>query len=446
MKYSDEENYKRMTETPIPKLIISLAVPTTVSQLITTIYNTADTFFVSQLSTSATAAAGVVFALMTIMQAVGSGLGMGANSLISRMLGAKRKEEADCYGSSAFFASIIFGFFLLILGLCFLEELMTLLGSTKTILPYACDYGGYILIGAPIMCSSYVMNNILRSEGEALLAMWGLSIGGIINVFLDPVLIFYFQMGIKGAAIATVLSQTISFVILLSMFLRKKSMVSLNARCISIKPYIYLEIIKSGLPTICRQALGSVSSSLLNIQAAQFGDVAVAAVTIANKVYVLVRNLILGIGQGFQPVVGFNYGAGKKDRVRQAFVFTCQVGTILCTTIAVILSLNASNVIAWFRKDDLEVIRMGGKALYFACFVMPMMAYSTYVNQLYQSLGFSSQATFLASCRQGICFIPLVFILPTFLSDTGVEMAQPASDFLTFLISIVFQKIFFNKI
>ena len=189
MKYSNDENYQKMTGAPVPKLVVSLAVPTTISQLITTIYNTADTFFVSQLSTSATAAVGVVFAVMTIMQAVGSGLGMGANSLISRKLGEKKVNEASCYASSAFFASLFFGLLLLILGLSFLEELMTLLGSTKTILPYACDYGKYIFIGAPVMCSSLVMNNILRSEGEAFLAMWGLSTGGILNIFLDPLFI-----------------------------------------------------------------------------------------------------------------------------------------------------------------------------------------------------------------------------------------------------------------
>lgn len=253
-------------------------------------------------------------------------------------------------------------------------------------------------------------------------------------------------MGIKGAAIATVLSQIVSFLILLSMFLLKKSIVQLSIRNAGRKFIIYIQIIKSGLPTICRQSLGSISSALLNIQAAVFGDAAIAAVTISNKIYMLVRNLILGIGQGFQPVIGFNYGAEKKKRVRQAFVFTCQIGTVLCTIIAVILAMNASSDIAWFRKDDIDVIRMGMHALYFACLVMPLMAYSTYVNQMYQSLGFSIQATFLASCRQGICFIPIVFILPTIFQVTGVEAAQPMSDLLTFIISLGFQIFFFNKI
>lgn len=444
MKDKDSQ-YKKMLETPMPKLIASLAVPTTMSQLITTIYNTADTYFVSQIGTSSTAAVGVVFSLMSIIQAVGFGLGMGANSLISVNLGMKKQEDANRYGNSAFFASIIFGTCLMAVGLPTVEYIMKALGSTDTILPYACSYGRYILAAAPIMCSSFVLNNILRSEGSAMLAMWGLCIGGILNVFLDPLFIFVFNMGIGGAALATVISQFISFIILLSVFLTNRSIVKLSYKWISRSSGDYLMIVKRGFPTVCRQMLGSLSSALINIQASMFGDAAIAAVTIANKIYMLVRNLILGIGQGFQPVAGYNYGAKNKKRVREAFIFVCKVGTVICTTAAILLAFNAPEVIAWFRKDDPEVIRIGTQALYFACAVMPLMAYSTYVNQMYQCLGFSKQATFLASCRQGTCFVPLIFILPLFLNLTGVTMSQPGADLLTFIISVPFQIKFFKK-
>lgn len=445
MSDNNETQYKKMVEAPIPKLITTLAVPTVLSQLITTIYNTADTYFVAQIGTSATAAVGVVFSLMSIIQAVGFGLGMGANSLISRNLGAKKDNDANKYGNSAFSASIIFGICLMIFGLLGLQPLMRILGSTETMLPYSCDYGKFILIGAPVMCSSFVLNNILRSEGHALYAMWGLCIGGILNMILDPIFIFGFDMGISGAAIATILSQIVSFILLLSIFVRNKSIVKLGLKYISRNSRDYFLILKTGFPTICRQMLGSVSSALLNIQAAVFGDAAVGAVTIANKIYMLVRNVILGIGQGFQPVAGYNYGAHNKKRVKEAFIFACTAGTIICTTAALVIGLNASGVIAWFRKDDMEVIKIGTQALYAACAVMPLMAYSTYVNQMYQCLGFSKQATLLASLRQGICFVPIVLVMPAVIGLTGVQVAQPASDLLTFIISVPFQIKFFAR-
>lgn len=435
-----------MMYTPIPKLVTSVAIPTTISQLITIIYNTCDTYFVSQIGTSAAAAVGVVLALMSVIQAVGFGIGMGANSLISRKLGAKNDKEAYKYGNSALLAAAIFGLFLMIVGLLFTERFMKILGSTKTIMPYACSYGRYIFIAAPVMCSSFVLNNILRSEGDTLFAMWGLCVGGILNAILDPVFIFYFNIEISGAAIATVISQLVSFILLLSVFISNKSIVKLNPRYISNDIRDYILIIKNGIPTICRQMLGSVSAALLNIQAAFFGDSAVAAITIANKIYMLVRNVILGIGQEFQPVAGYNYGSGNKKRVRESFIFVVKTGTIICIIASILIAFNASVIITWFRKDDLEVIHIGTKALYFACTVMPFMAYSTYVNQMYQCIGFSKQATFLASLRQGLCFVPLILLLPIFGGLSGVAMSQPVSDFLTFVISVPFQIKFFKNV
>lgn len=440
-----ETQYEKMIETSIPKLITSLALPTVLSQLITTIYNTADTYFVAQIGTSATAAVGVVFSLMSIIQAVGFGLGMGSNSLISRNLGARNDKAANIYGNSAFVAAIIFGLFLMVFGLLGIQPLMRILGSTETMLPYSCSYGRYILIGAPVMCSSFVLNNILRSEGHALYAMWGLCTGGILNMILDPLFIFGFDMGISGAALATILSQIASFIILLSIFIRNKSIVKLSLKYISRNSGDYFLIMKTGFPTICRQMLGSVSSALLNIQAAFYGDAAVGAITIANKIYMFVRNIILGIGQGFQPVAGYNYGAKNKKRVKEAFIFVCTAGTVICTVSALLIGFNAQSVISWFRKDDMEVIQIGTATLYFACAVMPMMAYSTYVNQMYQCLGFSRQATFLASLRQGICFVPLVLILPQIIELAGVQVSQPAADLLTFIISLPFQIKFFKN-
>lgn len=437
--------HERMMNTPMPRLIAAMALPTTLSQLVTVIYNTADTYFVSKVGTSATAAVGVVFSLMSIIQAVGYGIGMGANSIISRELGARNDEKAHESGSSAMAAALLFGIAIMIAGLSAIEPIMRALGSTETILPYACDYAWYILISAPTMCSSFVLNCLLRAQGMATLAMWGLCTGGILNIVLDPLLIFGLNMGISGAALATSISQLVSFIILLSEFVRGRCIVKLRPRYVSRHIKDYLHIMRMGLPTICRQGLGSLSSALINTQGAAFGDAALAALTIANKAYTLMRGVVVGIGQGFQPVAGYNYGAGSHRRVREAFRVTCAIGTVFCIGAAIAGWLGAHTIAGWFSEDP-EVIELCVRTLYCLSIVTPLMAYSTYVNQLYQSLGFSAPATFLASCRQGVFFVPLILALPPFMKFDGVMLAQPGSDLMTFLIALPFQIIFFKKV
>ena len=441
---TSEEQHRKMLQTPIPKLVLSLAAPTVASQLISIIYNTADTYFVSQISTSASAAVGVVFSLSSIIQAYGFGVAMGASSLISLRLGEKKDKDANGYASSGFLAEFVGGLLMLVFGLLFLEPLMRALGATETMLPHACAYGRIILMGAPIMCCSFILNCILRAEGAALFSMIGLCSGGLINIALDPLLIFSFDLGTAGAAIATVASQCVSFVILSIAFLRGRSIVQLRPKYVSRHPRDYVQIIAVGFPTIARQGMASLASALMNIQGAIYGDAAVAALTISNKIYLLVRNIMIGIGQGFQPVAGYNYGAGDRKRTREAFLFATKLGTVICILAAGIIAAFAGNIIGWFRNDE-QVITIGCAALLYACAVMPFMAYSTFVNQLYQCLGFKLLATVLASLRQGICFLPLIFILPHFLGLAGVQATQPASDLLTFFICIPFQIAFFRK-
>ena len=316
---SSEQQRDRMLHTPIPRLILSLCLPTLATQLISVFYNTADTYFVSKLSTSTSAAVGVVFSLMSIIQAFGFGIGMGCGSIISRSLGNRDNERADRTASSAFFFAAAVGLLICIAGLCTLRPLMRLLGSTETILPYSESYARIILLAAPVMCASFVLNNTLRSEGEATLSMYGICAGGLLNVALDPLFIFVFDMGIAGAALATALSQLVSFCILAWLFLHGRSIVRVHLRCVSKRPGLYGEILLVGFPTICRQGFASLSSALLNNAAAVYSDAAVAAVTISNKIYLLVRSIVIGIGQGFQPVAGYNFGAGDKKRTRQAF-------------------------------------------------------------------------------------------------------------------------------
>ncbi len=441
---TSEEQHRRMLTTPMPKLITAMAIPTTLSQLVSVIYNTADTYFVSQISTSASAAVGAAFSLMSIIQAIGYGFAMGAGSLISRNLGAKKDEEAEKYAVSAVAAATLIGLLISVFGLLNLEGLMRLLGSTETMLPHACAYARYILIGAPFMCCAFVLSGILRSEGMADFSSIGLCSGGILNMLLDPMFIFGLDMGTAGAALATILSQFVSLIILASAFVTKKSIVSIRLKRISGKLKDYWLIFTTGLPTICRQGLASFASAELNIHAAVYGDAVVAAITIANKVYLLVRNVVVGIGQGFVPVAGYNYGAGDKERTREAFWFTTAVGTVICFIAAGICGCCAPDIIGWFR-DDPEVIEYGRKALLYASAVMPFMGLSTYVNQLYQALGFKLPASILASCRQGICFLPLILLLPKYLGVTGVQMTQPGADLLTFFVAVPFLIVFMRR-
>lgn len=439
-----ELQHAKMTRTPIPRLVIALSIPTTVSQLVTVLYNTVDAYFVSKINISATGAIGVAFSAMSLIQAFGYGISMGSSSLISRALGESKNDEADIYANSGLLFAAVFGLVIGLTGFYNLKALMKLLGSTDTILPYACEYTGYIFIGAPIMCFSFLLTFILRSEGKAKLATIALSMGAIVNVFLDPLLIFHFKMGISGAAIATVASQTVGLIILAGVFVSGKTVVSINPKKISSRPRDYWMILSTGLPTVFRQGFGSVSTAIMNSLAGNYGDAAVAAVTISSKIYMFVRNIILGIGQGFLPVAGYNYGNGNMKRTRQSFVFSSKLGTLICLVCMCLCYGFALQITNMFTHDT-ETERLCLYAIRVCCIVMPFLAYSTYVNQLYQGLGFRLAATLLASCRQGIFFIPLIYLLSSSFGIYGILATQPAADIALFLISIPSQIVIFKK-
>ncbi len=433
-----------MLTEPIGKLLFKKAAPTVLIQLITVIYNTADTYFVAKIDTGASAAVGVVFSLMAIIQATGGSIGMGATSLISPMLGQKRVDDASTVGTSAALMSVIAGALIGALGLVFLRPLVSLIGARGEVIPYAEDYARFILIGAPFMTTAFVLNSVLRSEGQAVYSMIAMISGGILNLFIDPLLIFGFGMGIAGAALATMISQMTSFFIMAIIFLRDRSIVRLRPKYIGKKPSVYLHIVRMGVPTLFRQGMASLSSALLNIMAAPYGAAAVAAISIANKIYMLVRHIVLGVGQGFQPIAGYCFGAKRYSRVKKVFWVATGAATVICLSIALAVYFFREPIMVWFR-DDPAVVEAGSAMLRFLCVTIPLLGFSTYVNQLYQSLGFAVGATFLASCRQGIFFVPLVFLLPAAFGLTGIEAVQAAADLLTFVISIPFLFFFFRK-
>lgn len=355
---------------------------------------------------------------MAIIQAVGFTVGMGAGSITSRLLGKGWKERADQYASSAVILGLVLG--LLLMSVCFvwIDELVWLLGATPTIYPYALDYARYIIFGAPVMILAYILNNLLRWQGKANRSVIGLGFGGLLNIVLDPILIFTFDMGISGAAIATLFSQCVSLAILASFFVRGQSDIRVSPRLIAREAKVYGDILKSGLPSFLRQGMSSVASVSLNLNAGLYGDPAVAAMGIVTKVFTFIMSVVIGFGQGFQPVVGFNYGAGRLDRVRESVKFSMKSCTLVLTAAAVIGFLFAPQVIHFFREDT-EVIAIGARAFRFQCVSLPLGAVLVFANMLFQSLGCSWRASFLAVCRQGLFFIPLIFLLPRLFVSPG---------------------------
>jgi putative MATE family efflux protein len=435
---ADNRQYIKMTETPVASLVVRLGIPTTISMLVTTVYNLADNYFVGQLdNTSASGAIGVVFGLMAIIQAFGFMFGHGAGSIIARSLGKKDTVNATKFASTGFFCCLFTGAMITVLGLSFLTPLMRLLGSTETILPYAKQYTTYILLAAPFLATSCVLNNILRYEGRANLAMIGLMSGGLLNIFLDWLFTLRLGLGVTGAGIATAISQTIGFLLLLSMFLLGKTASKVSFKECSRNPEDVLLICATGFPSMLRQGLSSISTMVLNHLAGGYGDYAVAAMTIVNRINFLAFAFALGIGQGFQPVAAFNYGAKKYSRVRQAFIVTLVVGEIILAVMAGLGYFFASGLVRIFQKDE-NVVRIGTEALRFyipALFFQPV---SVFANMLFQCIGSNRIASFLSGLRSGVVLIPVLFAAEKAFGLFGIEIAQPVTDVITFLIALPF--------
>ena len=437
--------FRRMTETPIPQLVLSLAAPTILSMLITSIYNLADTFFVGQISTSASGAVGVVSSLMAIIQALGFMLGHGAGTIISRSLGSRDTTAATRFASTSFFTALVFGVVLAVAGLGTLPHFMMLLGSTETILPHACAYARPILIAAPLMISSLVMNNILRYEGKASFAMIGLVTGGVLNIALDPLFMFVFGLGTAGAGIATALSQSISFCILLSMFLRGKTVSQFRLSAVTREARDFGRILLGGAPSFGRQGLNSIGGMLLNLAARSYGDAAVAGMSIVSRIFMFIISVAIGVGQGLQPVASFNYGARKYRRVRQAAIFTIEAAFCMLVVLVGLCWVNGDALIRLFR-DDPAVTAVALPAFHYQCLAMLLHPIIVVANMAFQSVGASGRATFLACCRQGVFFIPLILILPRTHGLFGVEICQPIADVLTFLVSLPFLLAFLQQL
>ena len=430
-----ELKFKQMTEPPVEKLICKLAVPCIISMLVTSFYNMADTFFVGQLnSNAATGAVGVVFSMMAIIQAVGFFFGQGSGTFISRALGEKNQKEAEEMAATGFCASLLIGLVICILGQIFLEPLAYLLGSTDTILPHTKAYLQVILIGAPWMTTSFVLNNQLRFQGGAMYAMVGITVGAVLNIILDPILIFNAGLGVAGAGWATIISQFVSFC-LLFLGCNRGSNIRIRFKNVRFRLYYFHMIFRGGLPSLARQCLASLATICLNHAARPHGDAIIAAMGVVQRISMFGASTMLGFGQGFQPVCGFNYGAKLYDRVRKGFWFSVKISTVVLFAISIAGFVFAPQLIALFR-DDPDVIACGTMALRFQCISFSTHGWIVMSNMMEQSMNRTLPATFLSVARQGFFFIPLVLGLSAAFGVLGIQMTQMAADILTFLFAI----------
>lgn len=436
---NQQEKVDYMLKEPVPHLVCQMAVPTIISMLVTSFYNMADTFFVGKINTQATAAVGVVFSVMALIQACGFFFGHGSGNFISRKLGAGEFEEANKMAATGFFSAFLTGILLGIIGLMFLEPIARLLGSTPTILPYTKDYLRIILLGCPFIMSSFVLNNQLRFQGSASYAMVGIVSGAILNIVLDPILIFVFRMGVAGAALATIISQIVSFCLLYLMS-RRGGNIRVLVRNFKPSVYLYKEMFKGGIPSLCRQGLASVAHICLNraagVYGGNFSDAAIAGMSIVSRITMFANSALIGFGQGFQPVCGMNYGAKKYGRVREAFAFCVKYAAVFLVVISVVGTIFAEPLVTLFRREDPDVIRIGTLALRLQWIVFPLNAWIVMCNMMLQSIGKATKASIVAAARQGIFFIPLIWILPYFFGLLGVQMCQTWSDICTMLLSV----------
>ena len=426
--------YDKMTKTPLAKLIISLGIPTTISMLITNIYNMVDTYFVGTLGESQQAATGILFTLQAIIQAIAFMLGQGSGSLVSKALADKNTEEASEYVSTGFFIGTVLGTILMVFGLIFLEPFIRFLGSTETILPYAKQYGVCVLIMCPIVVCSFVLNNNLRYEGKAFYSMIGLCTGGVLNIFGDYLLIKVIPLGVLGAGIATAVSQFVSFCILFYFF-RKMAQSKIKVSSISKKFSTYFTICKVGFPALLRQGLSSISSGLLNNLTRPYGDAAIAAMSVVNRFSAFVMCVGLGIGQGFQPVAAFNYQAKEYKRVKQGLLVTMGIGFCLISCLALPGFIFAEKIVYLFQKSP-AVIEIGTPAFRYACVGVLFLSLSVPVNMLYQSIRKPGMSSFLSLLRSGLTFMPTLLLTTSLWGLAGIQISQPIADVITGLISV----------
>ena len=436
----------RMTDTPVSGLVLRLAVPSIITMMVSNIYNIVDTAFVGLLGTSASGAVGIVFGFMAIIQAFGFMFGQGGGSILSRALGAKDKEKASLHASAGFASSMFCGLCIAVIGFIWLHPIVMALGSTPTIAPYAKTYIIFILISAPFMTSSFTLNNFLRYEGKAKLGMMGMMTGAVLNMVMDPIFMFGLKMGIAGAGLSTAISQIIGWSILVSMFKRGKTETTLSVKlALKATPALVANIAATGFPSLLRQGLHSLTTVVLNAQCAIYGDAAVAAMSIVSRLTFFTFSFALGVGQGFQPVSAYNYGAKRYSRIRQSYRFTIMAAESIIILGVVILIIFAPELVRLLRNDN-AVVAIGKRALRLQAFAYLLLPPCMVTEMLMQSTGYRLGASLLSAFRSGLLFIPSILILAHFRGLAGIQEAQPLALILSAPITLPFALYFFGRL
>ncbi|MCR5733125.1 MAG: MATE family efflux transporter [Lachnospiraceae bacterium] len=445
-KQDISSQFEKMTNTPVPRLIFTLAIPSIISMLVNNIYNLVDTAFVGRLGTSASGAVGIVFGFMAVIQAFGFMFGQGSGSILSRALGSKDTETASTSASSGFFGSTFFGIVIMIIGFIWLDDIVMILGSTDTIAPFAKVYISYILAAAPFMCGSLALNTYLRYEGKAFLGMVGLMSGAVLNMIGDPIFMFGLKMGIHGAGLSTAISQVMSFLILLGIFLSGRTSTKLSLKkALNAGISFYFNIFATGSPSLLRQGLNSLATVILNKQCAVYGDAAVAGMSIVSRIIFFAFSIALGVGQGFQPVCAFNYGAGRYSRIKKGFTFTCMLAEGIILIGCTLLLIFSGSLIAIFR-DDPEVVYVGTRALRLQALAHLLLPITMITEMMYQSSGLKRGAALLSAIRSGLIFIPLLMILSKIRGLAGIQEAQPLSIAIAFPIGFLFLSAYYKML
>lgn len=431
-----EEKRREMLERPVGSLIATLAAPSIFANVVTTIYNLADTFFVGQMGvTSASAAVGVAFVTSTVIQAMAFYFAQGTGNPMSRYLGAGDTRRATEFVNTGLAATICFGALITVVGHLFLNQLCIIGGATETIMPYARTYISIILFGAPFIASGFLMNMQLRFQGESFYSMLCMVAGAVLNTILTPLFIFPCGLGIAGSALATVISEAVSFFLLLYE-MSKAGITPLGLRYVRLPDAAMLrEINNGGVPSFARQVMLGVATSLLNNAAAPFGDAAIAGIAVVQRITSVGNFFQIGIGQGFQPIVGYNYGAKRFSRIREAYFTAVKASFVSVAAIGVVTFLFAPQLIAIFR-DDPDVVAFATLTLRIESVTLPFTGVAMATNFLLQTTGKMWRATFLGACRLGLVLGPVVLVLPPLLGMLGVQLAQPVTDIITTLIAL----------
>ncbi len=425
-----------MLKESLPKVITKMALPSIISFIITTVYNLADTFFVSSLGESATAAVSVNASLDQFIMMAGSMLAVGAASYASRLLGAGNKKKAGNVLSTAFFLAMLFGSIIMILGLMFKVPMVRLLGATDTCEIYSVQYAEYVLLVAPLMAANFVMNQCLRAEGNAMLSMIGMGFGGILNCILDPIFIFKLGMGVAGASIATAISKAVSFVILLFPYITRKSIIHLSIKNFKFSRNIILEIVSVGSSSMFRSGLAVISAIVLNNIAGIISDSVLAGIGVSTKIMMFPLGIILGFGTGFQPVAGYNWGAKRYDRVMGSYRFSSRVAIIGSAIMGLFIWIFSKNLIVIFAGNNQDMLAIGMLCIRLQSLSMPIHGWVAVVNMLCAGLGKAKGALLLSTSRQGTCFLPIVYPMYWIWNANGIAAVQAVADVLTLFLAV----------